>query len=221
MRDDISVDGRPLRLAVLLSGGGSTLQNILGEIDAGRLSAEVVVVVSSRPAAGGLQRAERRGIPTHVVERKSHPDTDAFSRAMDETLAPYEPELVCLAGFMSLWRFDPRWDGRVLNIHPALIPAFCGKGFYGHHVHEAVIERGAKVSGATLHFADREYDHGPIILQRAVPVMEDDTPETLAERVHRVEDELYPEAIQLFAEGRLSIEGARVRVLPRLARADR
>ncbi len=204
-----------LRLAVLLSGGGTTLQNILDCCRSGRIHAEVVLVVSSRPGAGGLARAQAAHVPAIVVERKAFPDTAAFSRAIDRALAAHSPDLVCLAGFMSLWTIPQEYQGRVMNIHPALIPAFCGHGFWGHHVHQAVLARGAKVSGATVHFADNQYDHGPIILQRAVPVLEDDTPDSLAARVHQVENELYPEAIQLFAEGRLALEGGRVRILPR------
>ncbi|MBE7560933.1 phosphoribosylglycinamide formyltransferase [bacterium] len=191
---------------VLLSGGGTTLQNILDCCQSGRIDARVIAVVSSRPGVGGLARAERAGVPALLVERKAHPDTPAFSAALAAALAPHKPDLVCMAGFMSLWTIPEEYQGRVMNIHPALIPAFCGHGFYGHHVHEAVLAAGAKVSGATVHFADNQYDHGPIILQRAVPVLEGDTPDSLAARVHCVENELYPEAIQLFAEGRLVIE---------------
>jgi phosphoribosylglycinamide formyltransferase-1 len=121
--------------------------------------------------------------------------------------------LVCLAGFLQLISIPEDFQGRVMNIHPALIPAFCGKGFYGHHVHEAVLAYGVKITGCTVHFCDNQYDHGPIILQRAVPVLDDDTPDSLAARVFQQECEAYPEAIRLFAEGRLRIEGRRVRIL--------
>ena len=205
---------RRARLAVLLSGGGSTLQNLLDRIAAGTLPAEVVVVVASRPEAYGLERARQAGIPALVVARKEYQDSARFSDAMHAALAPYDVDLVILAGFLSLFEPRSRYAGRVMNIHPALIPAFCGAGFYGDRVHRAVIESGVRLSGCTVHFADDQYDHGPIILQDTVPVFDDDTPETLAARIHALEHELYPEAIRLWAEGRLRIEGRRVRILP-------
>ena len=203
-----------LRLAVLLSGGGTTLQNLLDHIADGRLTAEVSVVVSSRPDAFGLERARRAGVPAIVVPRKGQPDVQAFNDALHGALEPYAVDLVVLAGFLSLFEPRQRYAGRVLNIHPALIPAFCGEGFYGHRLHEAVLAAGVKVSGCTVHFADDQYDRGPIILQGCVPVLEDDTPDTLAARVLALEHELYPRAIELFAQDRLRIEGRRVRVLP-------
>jgi formyltetrahydrofolate-dependent phosphoribosylglycinamide formyltransferase len=204
----------PIRLAVLLSGGGTTLQNILDRIAAGHVDARVSVVVSSRADAYGLERARAAGIPTAVVSSRKYKDIYDFSETLLRELGNHPVDLILLAGFMCFFRVPDRFHGRVMNIHPALIPAFCGKGFYGHRVHEAVLEYGCKVSGCTVHFADNEYDHGPIILQRTVPVLEDDTPETLAARVFEQECEAYPEAIQLFAEGRLRIEGRRVRILP-------
>jgi phosphoribosylglycinamide formyltransferase 1 len=205
----------PVRLAVLLSGGGTTLENLLTRIEAGSLDASVQVVVATRPDAYGLERARRRGVEAVVLDRRAFKSTDAFSEALNATLEAYDIDLVCLAGFMVMWKMADRWLDRVMNIHPALIPAFCGKGFYGHFVHEAVLEYGAKVSGCTVHFADRQYDNGPIIVQKAVPVLEDDTPDTLAARVFEQECEAYPEAIQCFAEGRLKVEGRRVRILDR------
>lgn len=202
-----------LRLAVLLSGGGTTLQNLLDHIADGRLSAEVAVVVSSRAEALGLERARRAGIPALAVPRKGQPDVAAFNDAVHAALEPHAPGLIVLGGFLSLFQPRARYAGRVLNIHPALIPAFCGEGFYGHRVHEAVLAAGVKVSGCTVHFADDQYDHGPIVLQGCVPVLDDDTPETLAARVLALEHELLPRAIQLFAEDRLRIEGRRVRIL--------
>ena len=206
--------GKTLRLGVLLSGGGTTLQNILDRIDAGDLPARVEVVIASNSQAYGLERARTRGIDTHVVRRRDFADSTAFSKAIDQALEPYRPDLVLLAGFMMLYRVPEKYLGKVMNIHPALIPAFCGKGFYGHHVHEAVLEYGAKVSGCTVHFVNNQYDNGPIIVQKTVPVREDDTPDTLAARVFEKECEAYPEAIRLFAEGRLRIEGRQARVLP-------
>lgn len=205
---------RPVRLAVLLSGSGTTLQNLLDRIADGTLVAEIAVVVGSRPDAYGLERARRARIPAVVVARKEYPDSDRFNDALHETIEAHDADLVVLAGFLSLFQPRERYAGRVLNIHPALIPAFCGHGFYGDKVHRAVIESGVKISGCTVHFADDQYDHGPIILQKAVPVFEDDTPESLAARVHAAENELYPEAIRLWAAGRLRIEGRRVRIMP-------
>jgi phosphoribosylglycinamide formyltransferase-1 len=203
---------RRLRVAVLLSGEGTSLENLCERIDAGEVPAEVVAVVASRAGAGGLARAERRGIPAHAVPRREYADVAAFNDALHSVLARYDPDLVALLGFLSPFELRGRYTGRCINVHPALIPAFSGKGFYGHRVHEAVLEAGARLSGATVHFVDAEYDRGPIILQEAVPVRDDDTPESLAARVQEVERRLVPEAIRLFAAGRLVIDGRRVRI---------
>jgi phosphoribosylglycinamide formyltransferase-1 len=203
---------RPVRLAVLLSGGGTTLQNFIDRIANGRLAAEIVLVLASRADAGGLQRARAAGIPAGAVPRKDFPDVEAFNNALHGELARHEFDLIALAGFLSPFQLRGRYHGRVLNIHPALIPAFCGKGFYGERVHRAVLEAGVKVSGCTVHFADDRYDQGPIILQGVVPVLDDDTPETLAARIHALENDIYPEAIRLWAAGRLEIVGRRVRI---------
>ncbi len=200
----------PIRLAVLLSGSGTTLQNIIDRIDRGELDATVSGVVSSRAGVFGLERAKQHGIPTAEVVRREFPGHEAFNAALWTVIRGFSPDLVVLAGFMSLIDVPADYPNRIINVHPALIPAFCGHGMYGHHVHEAVINYGAKVSGATVHFVDTEYDHGPIILQGTVPVLDGDTPDTLAERVQALERELYPRAIQLFAEGRLRVAGRRV-----------
>ena len=201
------------RIAVLLSGGGTTLQNLVDRIVEETLPVEIALVISSRPDTFGLQRAQRAGIPTVTVARKAYADVGEFNDALHAALEPYNVDLVVLAGFLSLFQPRARYAGRVMNIHPALIPAFCGSGFYGDKVHQAVLASGVRVSGCTVHFADDEYDHGPIILQGTVPVLDDDTAETLAARVHALERELYPEAIRLWAEGRLRIDGRRVRIL--------
>jgi formyltetrahydrofolate-dependent phosphoribosylglycinamide formyltransferase len=203
----------PIRLAVLLSGSGTTLQNLIDRIADGRLQAEIDVVISNRSDAFGLERADAGGIPTAVVERADCSSREEFSRRIFDLCRQAKVDLVCLAGFLQLLPIPGDFAGRVMNIHPSLIPAFCGKGFYGHRVHEAALALGVKVSGCTVHFADNVYDHGPIILQRAVAVLDADTPESLAARVFDQECEAYPEAIRLFAEGRLQIEGRRVRVL--------
>jgi len=203
-----------LRVAVLISGSGTTLQNLIDRSRRGELPAEIVQVVASKPGILGLERARAAGVPAEVVERKACVSVEEFSERIFAPCRQARAELVCMAGFLNLVRIPPDFAGRVMNVHPALIPAFCGKGWYGHRVHEAVLESGVKLTGCTVHFADDQYDHGPIILQRAVPVLDDDTPETLAARVQSTEREAYPEAITLFAEGRLRIEGRRVRILP-------
>ncbi len=205
--------GAPLRVAVLLSGSGSSLENLLEHIDSGDVNAEVVVVVSSKEKAFGLTRARRRGIPAVAVSRKKHPDGKEFNDLLHAALSPSDVELVALLGFLSLFELRGKYDGRSINVHPALIPAFCGKGFYGRRVHEAVLASGVKLTGATVHISDDQYDKGPILLQEAVPVLEDDTVETLAERVQDAERRLVPRAVQLFAEGRVRIEGQRTRIL--------
>jgi formyltetrahydrofolate-dependent phosphoribosylglycinamide formyltransferase len=184
----------PLRLAVLISAGGTTLQNLIDVIAAGALDAGIVLVVSSNADAYGLVRAQNHGIPTAIVTRKEAGSREEFSRRIFEHCRHAGAELVCMAGFLQIITVPDDFHLKVMNIHPSLIPAFCGKGYYGHHVHEAVLQIGVKLSGCTVHFADNEYDHGPIILQRAVPVLDDDTPDSLAERVFQEEKIAYPEA---------------------------
>jgi formyltetrahydrofolate-dependent phosphoribosylglycinamide formyltransferase len=203
---------RPIRLGVLISGGGTTLVNFVRQIEEGRLSAEIPLVIASRPDCGGIERARAVGLRCEVVSRRDHADVEAFSEWVFALLREADVDLVTLAGFLALLHVPEDFRHRVLNIHPALIPAFCGRGFYGQRVHEAALERGVKVSGCTVHFADNEYDHGPIVLQRVVPVEDDDTPETLAARVFAAECEAYPEAIRLYAGARLTIEDRRVRI---------
>jgi phosphoribosylglycinamide formyltransferase 1 len=208
---------KKIRLAVLLSGGGTTFQYIQDRIEEGKISAETVVVVSSREGAFGLERAKRYGIPAISIPRKEFEkfggdELTLFNRRILETLEPYKPDLVVLAGFMSLLtpEFVERYRGRIMNTHPALIPAFCGDKLYGDKVHRAVIEYGVKITGCTIHFVDELYDHGPIILQATVPVEDGDTYEDVAVKVQAAEKPLYCEAIQLFAEGRLEIHGRKV-----------
>ena len=208
--------GKRTTLAVFFSGSGSTLQNLVDRIRDGKLNAKIEWTLSSRKGVGGIEKSERAGIPCVVLPRKDYDSHEAYSQAINRRLEENPVDLVVLAGFMFLYHFPESYRGRAMNIHPALIPSFCGKGMYGHHVHEAVLASGVKVTGATVHLVDEEYDHGPIILQETLPVLEDDTPDTLASRVQALERELYPKAIQLFAEGRLRAEGNRVRVLPAL-----
>lgn len=203
-----------LRVAVLISGAGTTLRNLVAHIERGKLAAEIALVISSNPEAAGLEFARQRGLRTALFTRREFNSTASFSAAIFDACRAVEPHVVALAGFLKLLRIPPDFINRVMNIHPALIPAFCGRGFYGMHVHEAVLDYGAKISGCTVHFVDDEYDHGPIILQRAVPVLEDDTPESLAARVFAAECEAYPDALRLFAAGRLEVRGRRVHIRP-------
>lgn len=202
-----------LRLAVLLSGSGSTLQNLLDLSAVGELPAQVVLVVSNTADAFGLERARRAGISTAVVDRKQCASREDFSARIFDHCRAAQVDLVCLAGFMQLLPIPDDFTNRVLNVHPALIPAFSGKGYYGRHVHEAVLSSGVKLTGCTVHFADNQYDHGPIILQQPVPVLDDDTADTLAARVQEAERQAYPEVIRLFAAGRLRVEGRKVRIV--------
>jgi phosphoribosylglycinamide formyltransferase 1 len=204
----------PLRVAVLLSGNGTSLENLLEHIASGDVPGEVVAVISSKANAYGLERARKHGIPAIAIPRKEHADPDTFNDALHAALEPYEADLVALLGFLSLFQLRGRYDGRVINVHPALIPAFSGTGFYGQRVYEAVLEAGVKLTGATVHFTDDEYDHGPILLQEAVAVEAGDTPDSLAARVTAVERRLVPEAIRLIAEGRVEIKDGRTRLLP-------
>lgn len=194
---------RRLRLGVLLSGGGRTLENLCEKIDAGELPASIEMVISSRTDAFGVQRARRRDIPVRVIDPRRLSGA-GFHEAIGEALRAAKVDLVCMAGFLCLWRIQPDFEGRVMNIHPALLPAFGGRGYYGHRVHEAVLASGATESGCTVHFCDNQYDHGPTILQRRVPVLPDDTPDTLAARVFEQECIAYPEAIRRYAAGELS-----------------
>ena len=203
-----------LNLVVLLSGSGRTLENFQQLINQGRLNARIAIVVSSKGDAYGLVRAQQHGIDAIAIPRKRYGSLQAFNDAINDVLARYDIDLVVLAGFLSLYRPAAHLVGRVMNIHPALLPAFGGKGMYGDRVHRAVIESGVKVSGCTVHFADEQYDQGPIILQKTVPVEDDDSVKTLAARVFAAECEIYPKAIQLYAENRLEIKNQRVSIRP-------
>jgi len=199
-RTDGDRSGRPLRLGVLLSGGGRTLRNIHDHIRSGKLAAEIACVISSRADVYGVERARDAGFDVHVVSRRDTPDPD-FHEHIGRHLTDADVELVCMAGFNCLWRIPDEFTGRVMNIHPALLPDFGGRGWYGAKVHAAVIAAGARTSGCTVHLCDNEYDHGPIVLQHEVPVLKSDTPETLADRVFQRECAAYPEAITMFIRG--------------------
>ena len=205
-----------VKTAVLVSGGGTNLQaiidaNLFGEIK----NFELTAVVSSNPEAYALERAQHAGIATYVVDRSVFPNRASFTKALIDKLKDIEIELVVYAGFNYI--LDPpfirAFTNRVINVHPALIPSFCGPGFYGLHTHEAVLEHGVKVTGATAHFATDIANDGPIILQKAVPILEGDTPKTLQRRVmEEAEWKILPEAISLFCEGRLEVEGRIVHI---------
>lgn len=203
---------QPLRLGVLISGGGSTLLNLAECIERGVLDAEIALVIASNPAAAGIDRARDRGLAVEVVPRKQYDSPDAFSDALWPKLRDAGVDLVVLAGFLSLIRIPDDFQHRVVNIHPALLPRYGGQGMYGKHVHRAVIDAGDAESGCTVHFADNQYDQGPVILQRRCPVEPGDTPETLADRVQSVERRALPEAIQLIAERRVQVRDGAVEI---------
>lgn len=205
---------RTTRIAVLVSGGGTNLQALIdaeanGELGQGRIS----LVLSSKPDVYALERASKAGIAEYVLARKDYSSADEYTAALCDVLARYDIDLIVLAGFMIILgeQIYKQYPNRILNVHPALIPSFCGKGFYGLHVHEAALAKGVKVSGATVHFVTPECDAGPIVLQRAVEVKDDDTPESLQLRIMRqAEWKILPEAVRLFCDGKLEVRGNRV-----------
>ena len=205
-----------ISLAVLISGSGRTLKNLIDLAAIGELPVDIRLVISSNPAAGGLEFAEVADIPTVVLQRQAYPDGlvghKAYSADIFNACREAEVDYVAMAGFVKYVPVPDDFENRVLNIHPALIPAFCGRGMYGPHLHEAVIEHGAKVSGCTVHFVDNQYDHGPIIAQQAVEVKDDDTPESLAARVFEAEVEVYPRVLRQLAAGQIHVDGRRVRI---------
>ena len=200
----------PIRLAVLISGGGTTLQNMIDQIAAGKLKAEIGVVVASKAGIAGIERAKKAGLKTVVVDRKQVTDGREFSKQVFAAIDEADVDLICLGGWLSLLDIPAGYAGRIMNIHPALLPSFGGKGLYGSRVHQAVLDSGVKVSGCTVHFVDATYDTGPIILQRTCPVTNNDTFDTLAHRVFEEEKIAYPQAIELFRQKRLKVEGRRV-----------
>ncbi len=207
-------NAQPLPIAVLISGGGTTLRNLLERINAGTLPVDIRLVISSAPGSRGLTFAATAGIAAEVLQPCEFANQDAYSRTIFDRCRTAGVQVVVMGGFLKRLTIPEDYTNRVTNIHPALIPSFCGHGMYGHRVHEAALEYGVKLSGCTVHFADNEYDHGPVILQQAVPVLPDDTPDTLAARVFQAECEAYPAALRLLAEGRVTVEGRRVYVRP-------
>lgn len=196
---------QPLRIVVLISGGGRTLVNFLRLRELGQLDVDIPLVISSSSKAKGLDHARAAGIPTQVIARSGFASDEDYGTAMFAAIRAAEPLLVVMAGFLKFVPIPDDFTLRVVNIHPSLIPEFCGHGMYGHHVHEAVIAAGAKASGCTVHYVDNQYDHGPIILQKSVPVLPDDTPDTLAARVFGAECEAFPEALRQIAAGQVKV----------------
>ena len=206
-----------LNIAVLVSGGGTNLQALIdaqatGQIQNGAIS----LVISSRTDAFALERAKKAGIPTRVLLRKGFAEQADYDAALLALLKEFQIQLVVLAGFMTIISETVirQYENQIINVHPALIPSFCGPGFYGLHVHEAALEKGVKVSGATVHFVNEVSDRGPIILQKAVEVLPDDTPETLQRRImEQAEWKLLPRAVELFCAGKIVVENGRTRIL--------
>ena len=206
------------KIAVLVSGGGTNLQALIDAQHAGQIvNGEIVAVISSDPTAYALQRAANAGIPGYVVARKDFPSNQAMTAALVEKLQALDIDLVVLAGFMTILTEEmvKAYPNAIINIHPALIPSFCGPGCYGLHVHEKALAYGVKLSGATVHFVSEECDGGPIILQKAVDVLPDDTPEVLQRRIiEQCEWKIMPQAVSLFCQDKLQVEGRVVRILP-------
>lgn len=201
------------KMAVLISGTGRTLRNILDKIEAHSLHAQVVLVIASSSKASGTIFAEKANIPFKVMTHKSYPSDEAYSEAIFSECRSAGVGLVVLGGWLKRLVVPHDYEHRVVNIHPSLIPSFCGHGFFGHHVHEAALKYGVKLSGCTIHFVDNEYDHGAVILQSAVPVMFDDTPDSLAARVFQAECDAYPQALEALISGRVCVKGRSVKVI--------
>ena len=194
---------KKLRIAILLSGGGRTMMNIQENIDAGQLDARIVLVISSRSTVKGVDRARQIGLEPVIIRKKDCPETEVFSQRIAEELDKAKVDLVVQAGWLCLWFIPKKYEGRVMNIHPALLPNFGGKGMWGHHVHQAVIDAGCKVSGCTVHFCTNEYDKGSIIEQESCEVKKDDDADSLAARVFEKECIAYPNAIRRFIEKKI------------------
>lgn len=204
------------RIAVLCSGGGSNLQALIDACASGEIRGEVVFVLSTASRAGAIARAAANGIPCVTLMKRSFDSADACDAARHSAIANAAPDLIVCAGYLGILPAATveRYSGKILNIHPALIPSFCGKGMYGRHVHEAALAYGVKLSGATVHFVDYGTDTGPIVFQESVPVLDDDDADTLAARILPIEHRLLPRAVSLFCEDRLLLSGRKVRILP-------
>lgn len=202
----------PIRICVLISGGGRTLKNFLELAAEDRLPVDVRLVISSSADAGGLEHARQADVPTAAFERSDYDGPQSYGKAIFDAAREAGVDYVVMAGFLKLAPVPSDFEGRVINIHPSLIPSFCGKGMYGKRVHQAAIDSGVKVTGVTIHFVDNEYDRGPIIWQQPTPVFDDDTADTLADRVFELEKEAYPHVLRLLAAGRIHLEGRKVTI---------
>ena len=202
------------KIGVLVSGGGTNLQAIIDACESGVIPGEVAVVISNKKDAFALERAKKHDIPRVFIDRKECRDSNEFSQKISTELKKYNVHLVCLAGFLMKLsdEFIEEHKNRIINVHPSLLPAFGGHGMYGHHVHEAVLASGAKFTGPSVHFVEQEYDKGPIILQAVVPVLDDDSADSLGKRVLTQEHKIFPEAIKLFCENKLEVTGNRVKI---------
>lgn len=201
---------KQLKVVVLISGGGTTLKNLIEKSAAGDVDLDFRLVISSNSKAGGLTHASSAGIPTEIVRKKDFATPEEHSEAIFSKCRAAEADYVVMGGYLQHVLIPADFENRVLNTHPALIPSFCGKGFYGQHVHQAVLDYGAKLSGCTIHFVDNQYDHGPIVLQKSVDVHSDDDAATLAARVFQAECEAYPEVLAMLAAGKVTVDGRRV-----------
>lgn len=200
------------KIAVLISGGGTTLKNLLQRSQAGQLDVDFSLVVASKKSAKGIDYASQANIDTQIISGRSFDSPEAHSQAVFAECRQRNIDLVVMGGYLEHLLIPQDFENRVINIHPSLIPAFSGKGFYGLRVHQAAIDFGVKLSGCTVHFVDNEFDHGPIIAQRTCPVLADDTPEALQRRVFALESEIFPETIDAIARGRVHIQGRQVAV---------
>ena len=205
-----------LNIAVLVSGGGTNLQALIDAQNRGEIkNGKITCVIASKPGVYALERAKNNGIATRVIPRKEYGDIASYTRAVTDALLEEKADLVVYAGFMTILdsQVVKAFEGKMMNVHPALIPSFCGKGFYGLHVHEAVLESGVKLTGATVHFVTEDCDAGPIIMQKAIDIKNDDTPETLQKRVmEQCEWVILPKSVSLFCEGRIKINGNKTEI---------
>ncbi len=204
-----------LKFAVMASGGGTDFQSLIDAVKAGQISAEICCLIAGKPDIYAITRARKAGIPVEIVQKREFADVVSFDEAILKALRHYQADFVVLAGYLSIIgeKTLAAYPNKIINIHPSLIPSFCGMGMYGSRVHEAVIEYGAKFSGATVHFIDGQADTGPIIMQAVVPVEPDDTPQDLAARVLETEHKILPQAVSLMADGKLRTEGRIVKIL--------
>ncbi|MCG8482420.1 MAG: phosphoribosylglycinamide formyltransferase [Clostridia bacterium] len=203
-----------VKIAVLVSGGGTNMQAVIDEINSGNINGDIEIVISSSPDAFALKRAESHGIEGIYIGKDNYPDVEERTEAIIKILEDHEISLVILAGYMSILdkKMVKRFQNQIINIHPSLIPSFCGKGYYGKKVHQAVLDYGAKLTGATVHFVDEGTDTGPVILQKSVEVKQNETVETLAKKVLDIEHQLLPKAVKLYCENKLVLDGRTVKI---------